>query len=145
MGEKPCSKVITLHGDHVTHRKLIAKGGEGKVSYYMLPLPHFTLNRSVQSSFKIIYCYLSIDAGNVINSTARNASFYPIQNIISPNTVCLATSLESHSRYFNLPREIREGTGRAPTSGFPAQEGIAWERGCLNSPPPCYALVKNTG
>jgi hypothetical protein len=136
VGEKPCSKVITLHGDHVTHRKLIAKGGEGKVSYYMLPLPHFTLNRSVQSSFKIIYCYLSIDAGNVINSTARKARFYPIQNIISPNTVCLATSLESHSRYFNLPREIREGTGPSSKQRFSCSRGNILGTRLPKLPPP---------
>jgi hypothetical protein len=28
---------------HVTHRKLIASEGDRKVSYYMFPLPHFTL------------------------------------------------------------------------------------------------------
>ena len=28
---------------HVTHRKLIAQEGDGKVSYYMFPLPHFAL------------------------------------------------------------------------------------------------------
>ena len=47
---------------HVTHRKLIAQG-DGKVSYYMFPLPHFDSSiarsgRSVQSSnssSRIIY------------------------------------------------------------------------------------------
>ena len=34
----------TLVGaSHVTHRKLIAQEGDGKVSYYMFPLPHFAL------------------------------------------------------------------------------------------------------
>jgi hypothetical protein len=27
---------------HVNHRKLIVSEGDGKVSYYMFPLPHFT-------------------------------------------------------------------------------------------------------
>jgi hypothetical protein len=34
----------TLAGaGHLSHRNLIAQGGVGKVSNYMLPLPHFTL------------------------------------------------------------------------------------------------------
>jgi hypothetical protein len=38
-----CGAKTLVGAGHVTHRKLIAEGGDGKVSYYMFPLPHFTL------------------------------------------------------------------------------------------------------
>ena len=40
---------------HVTHRKLIASEGDGKVSYYMFPLPHFTLRCKEWSFCTIIF------------------------------------------------------------------------------------------
>jgi hypothetical protein len=38
-----CGGKTLVGAGHVTHRKLIAQEGDGKVSYYMFPLPHFTL------------------------------------------------------------------------------------------------------
>ena len=38
-----CGAKTLVGAGHVTHRKLIAQEGDGKVSYYMFPLSHFAL------------------------------------------------------------------------------------------------------
>jgi hypothetical protein len=51
-----CGAKTLVGAGHVTHRKLIAQEGDGKVSYYMFPL-HTSIarsGRSVQSSLRVI-------------------------------------------------------------------------------------------
>jgi hypothetical protein len=38
-----CGENTLVGAGHVTRRTLMAQEGDGKVSYYMFPLPHFTL------------------------------------------------------------------------------------------------------
>ena len=61
-------KTLTGAG-HMSHGNFIAQGGIGKVSIYMLPLPHFTLRLqgvSVFCSIIVILNYGTINFNNHI-------------------------------------------------------------------------------